>query len=109
MKKCMRALLAALIIVCIFTLTACGSEIDGTWISATSESRTALTFKSNGSVTLEQDGYIVKGEFTAKDGKLTMRLIDQQGDAYVINAEYALSGKKLFIENENGQVEAFTK
>lgn len=99
--------IAALLL--LLLLTACETELIGTWKSVTDPDRTAVSFKASGKVIMDSGDFEVEGTYSVKENVITMILTDPEGDQYQLVAKYAISGKKLFLENENGQVEAFTK
>ncbi len=110
MKKILHTAVSVLLIaVCLFTLTACGNELIGTWTSITGTAGTTVTFKNSGAVTLSAGGFELSGNYTAENGVIIMNLSDPQGDKYQMTMNYYIDGKKLYLENENGEIETFSK
>ncbi len=115
MNRTVRTAVALLMIaVCIFSLSACGNnaknrELYGTWNSVSGDSGTAVTFKSSGAVNLSVGTFSISGKYTAENGTIIMNLTDSGGDMYQITMNYYIDGKKLYLENENGDVETFSK
>ncbi len=114
MKKTLCTAVSVLLIaVCLFTLSACGAkgtrELYGTWHSITSDSGTSVTFKSSGTVILTVGTFSVSGRYSAENGVIIMNLSDDEGDMYQITMNYYIDEKKLYLENENGDIETFSK
>ncbi len=102
-----------LIAVFLFTLSACGAkgtrQLYGTWHSITSDSGTSVTFKSSGAVILSVGNFSLSGKYTAENGVIIMNLTDDEGDMYQMTMNYYIDDKKLYLENENGDIETFSK
>ncbi len=114
MKKTLCTAVSVLLIaVCLFTLSACGAkssrELYGTWNSITSDSGTSVTFKSSGAVILSVGNYSISGQYSVDGGVIIMNLTDDEGDMYQMTMNYYIDEKKLYLENENGDIETFSK
>ena len=91
------------------TLSACGNELAGTWHSITSESGITITFENSGAVRITLGDFRMTGRYTSENGAIIMNLTDPQGDEYQFSMNYYIDGKKLYLENENGDIETFSK
>ena len=108
MKIAKRAVAILMAIVLIASLMGCGTDLTGKWRS-TSEKRTQLAFSSGSKVTMSADGIELSGTYTAVNGELTMTMTAPDGEVYVIEASYEISDKKLYLENDKGQIEVFER
>lgn len=98
-----------LVVAAVLSMSGCGNELLGTWTSITGDSGTTVTFKSSGSVILSVGGFSLSGSYTAENGVIIMNLTDSQGDKYQMSMNYYIDEKKLYLENENGDIETFSK
>lgn len=76
-KACKRTLLAVLLCISLFMLSACGGpSLEGTWLTSDSGMQeSSLTF-NKGTMTMSADGFSISGEYEAKDGQLTYTLVN---------------------------------
>ncbi len=110
MKKTVcTAVCIILTVAAVFSLSACGDDLLGTWTSVTGSTGATVTFKSSGYVSLSVEGYEISGNYTAENGVIVMNLEDGQGDKFQLKMSYYIDEKKLYLENENGDVEVFSK
>ena len=98
-----------LVIAAVLSMSACGDELLGTWTSMTGDSGTTVTFKSSGAVILAVGDFSLHGSYTAENGVIIMNLTDSQGDKYQMSMNYYIDDEKLYLENENGDIETFSK
>lgn len=108
MVKVKRVAAVVLVVVLLTVFAACDSGITGKWRS-TSEKHTQLAFSSSGKVSMSADGITMSGTYSALGDKLVMTLDAPDGEMYVIEAIYKIEGKKLYLENNKGQVEVFER
>lgn len=104
-------LLCAMLIMLLVPMTGCGSSLNGTWTSTSSEKGTSLTFRSSGAVTIKQGEFKLNGTFTAEEetGALTINVTDEAEEMYQFTMTYYIDGKKLYLKNSDGKTEIFTK
>lgn len=98
-----------LVIAAVSSMSACGDELLGTWTSITGDSGTSISFKNSGAVSVSLGGFSMSGNYTAENGVIIMNLSDPSGDKYQIVMNYYIDGEKLYLENENGDIETFSK
>lgn len=110
MKKNICTVISLLLVAAaVLSLSACGDELLGTWTSVTGDAGTRITFKNSGSVILSLGGFSIAGNYTVQNGVMILNLTDPQGDKYQMTMNYYIDGNKLYLENENGDIETFSK
>lgn len=109
MKYARRMAAVTLVVILVLSLVGCGSDgLTGKWRS-TSEKKTQLAFSSTGRVTMSADGIELAGQYSVSGDKLEMALNAPDGELYVIDAIYRVEDRKLYLQNEKGQIEVFVR
>lgn len=76
-KACKRTLLAVLLCISLFMLSACGGpSLEGTWVVSDSGVQEATLTFSDGTMTMSSYGLSISGAYEAKDGQLTYTLVN---------------------------------
>lgn len=110
MKKAVLTVVSVLLVAAaVLSMAGCGNELLGTWSSITGDAGTTVTFKSSGAVVLTVGDFSLGGSYTAENGVIIMNLTDAQGDKYQMAMNYYIDENKLYLENENGDIETFSK
>ena len=106
-KKTLAPVFASILL--IIMLVGCSSELSGRWASA-SGSGTQISFSPGGVVVMflgKEE--LASGTYTTNNNRLTMALTDPKGEVHVIDADYHIEGRKLFLTNSKGFTETFVR
>ena len=110
LKKAVILLLSALVLLIVFPLSSCGSELDGTWRSRSDED-TRIRI-SGEKVRITYDDFRIDGTYDLDDDyNITFHLTDKNGIKYKIVAKLSADKqyKLLTLTNPKGEAEIFEK
>ena len=113
MSRVKKLLTIGLVVVLMFSMTACGNKLVGTWamsIELLDGEESVLTFNSDGTCSTSLSGIVVDGTYTTDGNKLVLTLTVLGTTSEPQNYEYAIDGDTLTLTDTTyGTVTVYTK
>ena len=100
-KSTKRCSLLILLLVAVFTLTACGNPVVGTWTNHLLGYETMLRFNNDGTFTISVLGILgASGRYTVSGNQIRISLADPTLSAYLPSdtSTFSVSGNQLIID-----------